>query len=295
MLGKLFDAALDRLDDARDIRKRRIRIGIEIQGRINYYEGLQTAVDGEKYQSPAGNWCEVKVHGLSQETRNYLATETDPKNPNRTAKRLIVEAGREGVGMMQLFIGDIVEARPENDSASGSSANGAFLIRGQTQVAQSGNIVSRSGQAMTLLSVLAAQVAADLGVSLIFQASDKYIANYSHTGSALKQVERLEEAGEVSAFIDNDTLIVKERDAPVQGRICILNQYSGLIGKPVSKGAGIVEVRFLLDSEAGIGGLLRLESISDESLNGDYVIRQLKYEANTHAAPFYFLATGERI
>jgi hypothetical protein len=267
---------------------RRIRVGIEIRGQINWYEGLRIKATGTKYANPLQNDCSVTISGLKQATRDYLLTETSPFNENKTAKRLIVEVGRVSTGVFRLFMGDIVSAEP------GPPPDLDVTIKAKTQSAQSRNVVSTSSGPSTPLSALAKKVAGDLSLNLDFQASDKNIANYTHTGSNLAQVQRLQEAGGVSAYIDDDRLIVKDVGRPLSGRVKVLSKDSGMVGIPRSTEEGC-NVTFLIDPETAIGGALRIESLLNKAMNGDYVITQLAFDANTHDTPFYYTATAKRL
>lgn len=267
---------------------RRIRIGIEIDGQIRYYEGLRVKVSGTKYASPLKNDCTVAITGLSLATRDYILTEASPFNDNRTPKRLIVEVGRVSTGTFRLFLGDIESAEPS------APPDIEVTIKATTQAAAGGKLVAKSGAAQTPLSSLARSVADDLGLTLDFQAEDKNIGNFTHTGAALQQVERLQEAGGVSAYIDDDRLVVKDAAAALSGRMRILNKDSGLIGVPKATEKG-VKATFLIDPETAIGGGLRIESRLNVALNGDYVINQLAFDAQSHADPFSYTALATRL
>lgn len=267
---------------------RRIRIGVEVSGQIQFYEGLRVRVSGTKFADPMQNDCTVTISGLKRETRDYLLTETSPFNDNRTPKRLIVEVGRESTGLFRLFVGDIVSSEPS------SPPDLDLTIKAKTQNAQAGNIVSTAAPASSRLSALAQQVARDLGLTLEFDAQDKNIGNYQHTGAALKQVDKLAAAGGVVAYIDDDKLIVKDALRPLTNRVRILNKDSGMVGVPKITEKGIT-VQFLIDPETAIGGALRIESKINPAINGEYVINQLKFDANTHEVPFFYTAYGARL
>lgn len=267
---------------------RRIRVGIEINGRVQFYEGMRVKVSGTKYANPLTNECTVVITGLSQTTRDYILTEASPFNDNRTPKRLIVEVGRISTGLFRLFLGDIESAEPS------PPPDIDLTIKAKTQSSAGGQLVARSGAAQTPLSSLAKAVADDMGLNLDFQAQEKNIGNFTHTGSALQQVDKLQEAGGVSAYIDDDKLVVKDLAAPLSGRVRVLHKNSGLVGipKPTEKG---VKATFLIDPETAIGGGLRIESKLNVALNGDYVINQLSFDAQSHADSFFYTALATRL
>lgn len=267
---------------------RRIRVGFEISGAVQYYEGLRIRASGTKYANPTQNECTITISGLKQATRDYLITETSPFNNNRTPKRVILEVGRVQTGIFRLFMGDIVTVEPS------SPPDLDLTITAKTQYAQSGNVISTSGPAQMRLSALAQKVASDLGLTLEFQAMDKNIGSYQHTGSALAQVGNLSQTGGVVAFIDDQTLIVKDVQRPLSGRVRVLNQESGMVGVPKTNEKGI-SVQFLVDPETTIGGALRVESKINPAVNGEYVINQLKFDVASHDTPFFYTALASRL
>ena len=150
---------------------RRIRIGIEVSGQINWYEldqasgrSLNIKATGTKFANPLQNECTVTISGLSTRTRDYLLTETSPFNSNRTPKRLIVEAGRMSTGVFRLFVGDINSAEPS------SPPDVNVILKAKTQSAQAGNIVAVSGAASARLSAVSQRVAQEIDLGLDFQA-----------------------------------------------------------------------------------------------------------------------------
>ncbi|MGG5150458.1 MULTISPECIES: baseplate hub protein [Alcaligenes] len=270
---------------------RAIRIGIEVSGRMNYYsalDGMRIKASGTKYANATQNECSVTISNLRRETRDFLLTETSPFNKNRTPKRLVVEVGRVSTGLFKIYTGDIISAEPS------SPPDVDIILKSKTGNAANNVVVSKSAQAVTKLSAIAAAVASDIGATLDFQALDKLIANYTYTGGALGQVNRLAQAGGVRAFLDDNKLIVQDFDKAVKGRVKILNMNSGMVGIPKATEKG-VEVTYLIDGESVLGGILRLESKFNRSLNGDYKIDQLKFNVASHEDPFFYQATCSRL
>ena len=268
--------------------RRVIRVGIEIAGRINYYDGLRVKASGTKYANPLQNDCTVTISGLSMAVRDRILTDTSPYNPSPTPRRLIIDAGRESYGTFRLFIGDITSAEP------GPPPDVDLVIKAKTENAQAMNVAAVSFGATSQLSSIAQQTAKEIGVGLLFEAAEKSIANWSFTGPALKLVRRLEEMGNVRAFIDDDLLIVKDMGSVIRGAVRVLNLNSGLVGIPKATEKGL-DVTFLIDRETRLGGMLRLDSRMNKVLNGDYSIDQLKFDVATHEDPFFYQAQCTRL
>jgi hypothetical protein len=270
-----------------EIDPRLVRIGIEVNGRLKTYEGLNLSATGTKYANANQNECEVKLSNLDKATRDFILTETSPFNSNRTPKRFIVEAGRVSYGYSRIYTGVIASAVPTQPPDI------TVTLKALTANDKKGEVIARNQPGQTPLSRIAQQVAVDLGLSLIFQAQDKQIANYNFTGGALKQVDKIGEVGNVNAFVDDDSLIIKDSNRPLANSARILNIDTGLIGIPEITEQGI-KVKFLLDNTTTLGGTLRIQSKIYPTVNGDYVIYKLGFDIASRDTPFYWIAEAKR-
>ena len=252
-----------------------IRVSIEINGVMKVYTAdpdtgtsLAVVVSGTKYANPNQNECEVKITNLDRATHDYLLTETSPFNQNKTPKKLIVEAGRVSTGLSLVYMGDITTAvgtQPPDIVMSLKCATGDF---------QKGNVVAKSAAGKTPLRNIAQGVAKDLGLSLVYEAKDKQISNYSFTGGALKQVNTLSEMGMVNAYVDDGKLIVKDYNIPLAGRTRELNLDTGMIGIPEFTEQGI-KVKMLFDNQTVLGSGLNITSKMNPAANGLYTVYKL--------------------
>lgn len=267
---------------------RRIRVGIEVKGALNVYEGLRIRASGTKYSNPTQNEATIEITGLNADTRDFILDATSPYNENREAKRVILEVGRVSTGLFTLYVGDVISAEVS------SPPDITLTIKAKTNNANNGRIITYSGQATQKLSEIARVVAGNNNLSLMFQAADKLISNYSFSGPAARQVRDLQTAGNVNAFVDDRNLIVKDMDAPISSRRRILNRNSGMVGIPKATEKGL-SVTYLIDGESELGGQITLDSKMNKSLNGDYVIDQLKFEVATHDDPFFYTALCTRL
>lgn len=273
---------MDRLDP------RIVRIGIEVNGALKEYDGLNVIASGCKYANASQNECEVKISNLDKPTRDFLLTETSPFNRNRRRKLLRVEAGRQSTGTALVFEGDITAAavtQPPDITVTIKAATGDY---------SKGVIVARAAGAATPLRTLAQQVARDLGLSLLFEARDKLVSNYTFTGGALKQVNRLGEYGRVNAYVDDRTLVVKDFNAPLVGNTRVLNLETGMIGIPEFTDRG-VKVRMLFDNQTKLGTGLQIESRINPAVNGRYTVYKLAFELASRDVPFYYIAEAVRV
>jgi hypothetical protein len=271
-----------------EIDPRLVRISFEIDGQLKTYEGLNVSASGTKYANANQNECEIKIANLDKATREYILTETSPFNANRTPKRFIVEAGRVSYGYSKVYEGTIASAVPSQPPDI------TLTIKALTANDKKGDVIARTQPGQVKLSTIAKQVAADLGLSLTFQATDRQIANYNYSGGALKQVDKLGEVGRVNAFVDDRVLVVKDMGRALENQIRVLNIDSGLIGIPELTEQG-VKVKFLLDNVTVLGGTLRIQSKIYPTVNGDYSIYKLGFDIASRDTPFYWIAEAKSL
>jgi hypothetical protein len=270
-------------------RSRLLRVGIEIDGEVRVYdERLDIRVSGTKMASAAQNECEVTISNLSRDVRNYLLTETSPFTRSGQPRILTIDAGRQSTGAFRLFVGDITEASPTQPPDI------TLTIKAKTKQAAKSAVVAVSKGPTERLSVIARGVADALGLQLVFEAADRQVANYSFSGGARKQVDKLGDAGRVNAYVDDERLIIKDYGAALAATTYELSARSGLVGIPELTEQG-VKVRFLLDPRAQLGGRLTLRSEIYPAVDGQYAIYSLAYELASRDTPWYGIAECMRL
>lgn len=269
---------------------RLLRVGIEVNGRLNVYEGLAITAKGYKSGSPIQNECEITIANLDKPTRDFLETEGNPYNRIRTKKRsrIIVEAGRESFGYFVLYRGDIVTV------SSTQPPDIVTSIRALTANFFKGTIISKTSKPLTTVSEIAQGIADDMELSLQFEATDKQISNWNFTGSTERQIQELYFLGDYDAYAEDDKLVVTDRNATLRGSIRRLSKETGLLGKPEFIDNG-VRVKFFVDNYTRVGTLLRLDSEVYPAANGDYKIVKLAFDVANRDQPVYFIADAIRI
>jgi hypothetical protein len=265
-----------------------IQIGIEVNGRLKTYEGLNLRAVGTKYANANQNECEVTITNLDKETQDYILTETSPFNRNRTPKSVIVRAGRVSYGTTQIYRGNIASAHPTQPP------DVSVVLKCMTGNFFKGNIISRSSPGTVNLSQLAKQIAADNNLALHFQAQEKSIANYQFTGGSLNQVDKLSALGGLNVYVDDGTLVVKTINEPLNRTFRVLSAETGMVGIPEITEQG-VKVKYLLDNTTKLGGGMVINSKIYPAVNGNYVIFKLGFEIASRDTPFYYIAEGKRL
>lgn len=270
------------------INKRLIRVSVQVGNQMVIYsseDGMNISVSGTKYASPTKNECSITLMNIREDTRNQLLT-------NKSGI-VSVEVGREDSGYFMIFQGDIVEV------ITTSPPDVALTIHANTAANASYKVVSKAYTPSAMLSTIAQGVATDLSLKLDFQATDKKITNFYHNGSASSQIQKLEEIGGITAYVDDGKLMVQDSKAALKGRIKILNLESGMIGIPTittdGQGTSGIEVAYVIDGESILGGLLRIESKMNPAANGDYQIAQLGFQASSHEDAFFYTAQGVKL
>lgn len=265
-----------------------VRVGIEVQGKLRIYEGLAINIQVQKFCNPLQNEAQVQIANLSKEVRDYILTETSPYNRNRTRKRCVIWAGRQSFGASQIYSGDIFEAtvsQPPDIVLTVKCKTGWFL---------KGSMMSFGLPSVATLSDVAKQTAVGMGLPLQFEATNKNISNYTYTGSAAKGVDSLGALGAVDAYVDDDKLIVKDKNKPLNNTGNTLSIDTGLIGIPEPNDQG-VRIKYLFDPYSKLGGQITLKSQLNPSLSGSYIIYKLSYDLASRDTAFYCIADCRRL
>lgn len=271
------------------IDQRIINVSIQVNGVTKIYGyPLMIRATGTKYANALQNEAEIILTNLDRETQDYILTETSPYNLNRTSKQVTLSAGRQSYGAATIYIGNIIVSRvtqPPDIGVVLKCLTGNFI---------KGNILSRNQPGQATLKQIASQIAQDTNTLLNFQATDKNISNYNFAGASSNQVALLNTFGGINAFIDDNTLVVKNSGNALKGKVKIVNATTGMIGIPEFTEWGI-KVKFLLDNQTTIGGAIQLTSQEYPAANGTYIIYKLGFDIATRDTPFYYIAEARRI
>jgi len=268
---------------------RLVRLTIEIEGnKAKVYTDLYISANGTKFANGLQNEITVKIQNISKADQDYILTETSPYNFNRVRKRIILEAGRESYGYMEIFQGDIIR------SSASQPPDIEVEIKAKTSNFSKGNIVSNALAAIAPLKDAARLVAKDLELGLQFEATEKNIANYNFVGSALNQVDIIDEVGGVNCYVDNQTLVVKDKGKVLKNPIKKVSQSTGMVGVPVPDVQGIT-VKTLLDNHMVTGAGIQIESETYPDSDGVYEIFKLDFELSNWDTAWYWVAQCKRL
>ena len=271
---------------------RLLRVGIEIDGQLNWYENLAITATGQKTSSITQNNTEITIANLPKNIRDFLLTEGTPfrrveRFGTENRLRVIVQAGRESYGYSTVYEGEITTTSITQPPDLIITVNALTGHNGKSQ------IVNTQLPPVSRISEIAQSVADSLGVGLEFSATDKSISNYGYDGAADGQLAEINSLGVLDVFVDDNTLVVKDRNVP-RGSIRRVLNPSDIIGKVEFIEFG-VRVKFLFDPETQIGAEIEINSRENPAANGVYVIFRLSFDLANRENPFYLIAEARPI
>lgn len=244
---------------------RLLQIGVEVNGTLKVYEGANMGVKFVKTSDPKQNTAEIFIDNMLVDTIDYLVTETSPWNPNAKPKLLTVLAGRTSTGVQRIFTGDITSSVPS------MPPDRRLTMKAKTQ--ENNKYVWQTTQATKTaqLSTLAKRIADEYKLRLIFEATDKAVANYLYNGPRAKQIQKLAEVGDIDVYIDDDALIVKDLGKALSGKARLISKNTGMVGNPTLDEKG-GKVRVMFDPNIKLGQAIQIQSDVNKAANGQYVI-----------------------
>lgn len=257
-----------------------LKIGVEVNSQLKVYEGASMGAKFIKSTDDKQNTAEVFIDNMLIDTIDYLVTETSPWNPNAKPKLLTISAGRKSTGAQTIFTGDITSSSPS------MPPDRRLTMKAKTQENNKYKWQSTSTTKTVQLSVLAQRIADDYGLRLKFEATDKTVANYLYNGPRAKQIAKLNQVGDIDAFIDDDVLVVKDTGKALKGQVRLISKDTGMIGTPTLDEKG-GKVRVMFDPNIKLGQGIEIKSDINKAANGQYVIYAMSGSLMSEAQDWY--------
>lgn len=263
-----------------------VQVGIEINGELLLYEGLDIRATGEKFFSSTNNKCSIRISNLSRDHRNYILTKATPLatlNKNRMPINVTLDIGRKSYGTFRLFEGSAFALGATQPPDIG------ITLEVLTNNIDMAVVDSVSFSAVTPLKVIAQKVADMNNLILNYQVKvDKSISNYSYTGPVGKQVQKLSEMGGIFAHVDGGILTVKD-NAPdtTSDDLIRIDENSGMVGVPQPNMYGVV-VKVLANSFININTRVEIKSSVNPSVNGIYTVWNIQFDISNRDQPFWY-------
>jgi len=263
--------------------ERLVTLTLQLDAGVVEYHGLAIYATGRKYDTSIPASCEVRIFNLTAEARNNILTQASPlKIQENNPVNMVLSVGRKSYGTFILYQGNVISSDVTQPPDIG------ITLCAMTQQGAMGLIVKNNQSSIATLRVIAQSIADGIGVPLDFQATnDKQIDNYSFSGPALRQVEKLNHMGGIKAYIDNDVLVVQDADKPRQGDVVPINANTGMVGVPQVTQFGVV-VRVMINPQIKLGGRVRIDSLINPAANGFYNVIQINFEVASRDVPFYY-------
>lgn len=260
-----------------------VRVGLTINGKTNWYQNYQIKAKGMKVSSTMAAETEITITGINSDTRNFILQNTKPgRATTRRNVRVTLEVGRLSYGAATYFIGDVYRSYPTKKPDLG------VILKCLVGHSKKSTIVQRGGLGeLTALSQIATWVADDNGYKLSFEITDRYIRNYSFTGSANEELVTLEDLANSDVYVDNDILYVKDSDAQAKGTsVFEVNNNNRTLLEASATEAGVV-VKMLFHPAVTVGSVIDLESEINPSINGRYTVYKVNFDIAKRGTNFY--------
>ncbi len=285
------------------MRKRLIRISITIEGQtFKLTEELGLRVKVNKAALSIQNRATVEVTGLTTEMREGLLSQftawnkrlVDSAQIQGKYARITIEAGYASQGKEDLsiiFLGDVVLVDP----VSGPPDIGVRITAFSRQIDKTRWISNVAPAKMTFYNLVAwAAEQMGFGTNFVCETSynDKEIENPARSmhivGSLVIYIQDLYKP-DVAAFIDDDVLIVKDRNKIVSRASLV--PVNKLVGAPSWNEWGM-EFVTMFDPAIRLAGGIALTSKMNPGINGNYVLTSLEYDLTSRERAFYVKGAG---
>ena len=150
---------------------------------------------------------------------------------------------------------------------------------------------------------IAATIAKQLNLALVWRSkSEKFIDAFNFAGAKSKLLEKLNKLDNFIAYIDNNSLMVVDKDeqppeeetstTKKAGYLKLITGDSGLIGLPQPDEYG-VKIKVLLDPAVALGDWFKLESKRLPIVNGFYQVYEMTYDFATREPQYYLEIFGK--
>lgn len=267
-----------------------IRLGLKVgDNDVEYFEDLDIRVQGMKTAGPTQNQATIRISNLTRDQRNYILTKSSPLALAGQNGKIFVptfltlDVGRRSYGTFRLFEGNVytsnVTPPPDLSIVLVSLMNSELMSL----------LAANSQNGMTDLKTIAQSIATQCKLQLNFNVKvNKQVANYSFTGSVLRQIDKLQMIGDVIAYIDNGVLYVEDTYFLDKSKNFNLSMATGMVGVPQATQGGVV-AQMLIQPGVRAGGSITVNSQINPSVNGDnYKIWQVGFDIANRDDPFWY-------
>ena len=262
-----------------------IEIGDKV---VTFDQSFSITVKCSKFAGKKQNNAQVTIANISEDLRNKILMESSNFSKNRAKKHITIMAGRASIGMETIFFGDI--ASPVKIS---QPPDITLSIESNTLNSSKFKTHSSSKNGSVKLSVLAKEIATELGLGLKLIAKDSTVQGFHHVGSQSELIVKLSEASRKNVFVDDSILIVREHNQPI-GAAVLCSSDSGMVGIPELNEHGVI-ITMLYNYAYRLGGQIQLKSKLNPTLDGNYHIFKIDYDLSSKGQNFLVRLECKRI
>lgn len=239
-------------------------------------EGLPVAVEVEKQGGDSKNKAAVTVQNLKLETVKQL-TVLSFKRLETYNNIIQIDAGNQGAELSTVFIGEITSSVPEiND-------NGTLDLKIEALAGYYPSLIPSqpvSVQGTTTIDKLMAQFAKEAQYDYENKNVTGSVANCVFIGSPVAKARALARQANIDLIIDDKKFTIQTFEAPKDGQIPLIANYTGMIGYPSFSSNGI-EVKCEFNNNLKVGGYFKLESILPQA-SGEWQIVKLRHNLEAY-------------
>jgi len=271
--------------------ERVIKVGVTIGGKTTYYENLDIRASGEVLFEGVPGVCDIRISNLTVDQRNELLTKSSPLYVRGTGQQVIqsefaevvLEVGRKSYGTFILYQGQVYA------SAASQPPDIAVLLKSVNSLTPLARTEAVSFGAQEKLSVICRKIAQLFGAELVFEASDRYVANFAYTGDVFHNLQKINRIGGIKAAYDSGAkqIIVINSSGARRGDVKKINQNTGMVGVPQVSSEGVF-VQTLCDRDILIGGAVEIESVINPAANGRFTVASIGFDVANRDQPFYY-------
>ena len=255
--------------------------------------GLAIRAIGSIFGSSTQNSCECQIFNLTKQLRNTILTLASPllnpptNNPaallpaQRQPVVLTLKVGRQSTGLATIYQGNVLSCEMTQPPDIG------IFLRSLTQNYWNSQLLNIAEPANTELSSIAAAIALQNSLFIDFEATNRQISNFVFDPVASKNIDKLNQMGNIQAGVDKGTLWVIDSGKTRKNTGYTLSQSTGMVGIPQVTSEGVV-VRMMANNAIVIGGAITIQSAVNPAANGTFKIMKIDYEVASRDQPFWF-------
>lgn len=228
------------------------------------------------------NTCKIQIYNLSQKNRDNLAKDKE----DSTKKMPFVLYIGYGDSLKRIFEGTVLESKTERKGmdfiTTIESQDGGFDYKNSFTAK-----VVKSNEIDALVQDMPNTKKGKISERLVYKRPKVLV------GNSFKLIED-SLAEDETMFIDNNTVHIIKRDEVVSSYIPVITSESGLLNTP-TRSQQQVNFSTLMNPEISVGGLVNLESLYAEYLNGVYKVESIKYKGDTFGSDWSMEVVGQQV